>query len=253
MAKSKQTKKFEKKHLKDTIQRRKEFAKVKQKKQIQVKRKARRVEENGSTEKDENGQGKSKASSMGDKFNEMSVDDFFSGGFDMSAEQENNGKKAVSPVTGKRKRDSETRNGQEARIESETTSSDGESGPPTEDHKQQLEKLAKKDPEFYEYLKTNDAELLDFEGDGDIPSIEELASSEDEDVQESQEPQKKQRGNAPGNELAMSLVRKWQTAINEKKSLRSAKELVLAFRAAAHTNDETNTQYKYNLSNPEGE
>ncbi|KAL9088009.1 MAG: hypothetical protein Q9165_006350 [Trypethelium subeluteriae] len=251
MAKSKRTKKFEKNHLKGVLQRRKEFAKVKQSQQLKAKRQARRDEEGRGSKSNGDGSTNPGPPPTADKLRDMTVDDFFSGGFDIPAEATTNGKKTVAPVVGKRKRNLETTKDQNRIQESDDPVSDEEPEAPAEDHKQQLEELAKKDPEFYEYLKANDAELLDFEGNGDIIGIDELAGSEDEAVEEAQIVQGTKGGSARNNELTISLVKKWQLAMNEKKSLRSAKELVLAFRAAAHSNDEATSKHKYSLSNPE--
>ena len=252
MVKSKRTKKFEKKHLKDAIQRRKEHAKIKQKRQIQTQRKARRDDQKKPAENGEHESGKSTAPQTVNKFGEMSVDEFFSGGFDLADEPKSNGKKATASVTKKRKRDSESPNGQDERPHLDSIESDEGSQASVEDHKQQLDNLANFDPEFYKYLVDNAAGLLDFEGDEGPPGIEQLAGSEDEAEEESGRSQGEKGESALENELDISMVKKWQTAMTEKHSLRSAKELVLAFRAAAHSDDETSPRHKYSLTDPDG-
>ena len=252
MAKSKRTKKFEHKHLKDTIQRRKDFAKLKQKKQISAKKKARREGETATPTNGENGTLQSNTSPKTDKFGEMSVDDFFSGGFDIPVEPKNAAKKSASPVTGKRKRDIEGPDGHNKRPEPNGDARDQDSEASAEDHQLQLEELAKKDPEFYEYLRENDAELLEFEGEEGIPGIEDLTGSEDEDAEQSHGPPGRKGAKAFENELSMSTLKKWQAAMAEKHSVRSAKELVLAFRAAAHMDEEMNAKHKYSVSDSEG-
>ncbi|KAI9656542.1 MAG: Nucleolar Complex 2 protein [Bathelium mastoideum] len=248
MAKSKRTKKFEKKHLDDTLRRRKEFAKVKQKKQAVANKKARRSEENGPSKTNENGTGGVGSSPAGDKLGETSVDEFFSGGFDVLAEPKSNKQKTLTSVTGKRKRDTTAANGSDGKFDLNGTAKDSDSESSAEDHKQQLEELAEKDPEFYEYLKENDAELLDFEGADGTLRIDELSGDEDNDAEGL--PGKDSQSDFK-NELTMSTVKKWHSAMAEKHSIRSAKELVLAFRAAAHTDDEADSRHKYSLTDPE--
>src|SRR5450755_2569596 len=82
----KSTRKFEKKHLKDTIDRRKEFAKVKQRHQAKDKKKARkaRQEQDG---QENDGNGESAVTGAAQNLNgqkptdDMNVDEFFQGGF----------------------------------------------------------------------------------------------------------------------------------------------------------------------------
>ena len=78
MAQSKATKKFEKRHLKDTLDRRNGLKKIKQKQQMKAKKKARRAEENGVDHKEEQGdqpkQNRGRQSAK-DAFKDMSVDE----------------------------------------------------------------------------------------------------------------------------------------------------------------------------------
>lgn len=62
-----------------------------------------------------------------------------------------------------------------------------------------LEKLAEQDPEFYEYLKKNDPELLEFQVDED---------EEDEDEDMDAEDSKRRK-------LNKNTIRQWQRAIIE--------------------------------------
>ncbi|KAI5282879.1 Nucleolar Complex 2 protein, partial [Ascosphaera acerosa] len=91
----KATKKFEKKHLKDTIDRRREFAKVKQRHQQQEKKRSRReaaeqkdkekaaAGQDGRAGEKKQGGGRPAVDEKEDKFANMNVDDFFAGGFDL--------------------------------------------------------------------------------------------------------------------------------------------------------------------------
>ncbi|KAJ4292679.1 Nucleolar Complex 2 protein [Kalmusia sp. IMI 367209] len=256
---TKATKKFEKNKLKDVIKKRKDVAKIKQRKQMDAKRKERKARDNALADGVENENDK-KAKSNGakdDAFGDMSMDQFFQGGFQVPEM-----KKSTKIKTGKRKRtpvgddaskdsDVDTTEGASA---AKNADSDSESGDDAETHKEQLAALAEKDPEFYKYLKHNDAELLDFAEDADLAEIDALSASEDEKT-----PRKKRKADKStkdddveltdtNNEVTKKLITKWKSAMQEKSSLRATREVVLAFRSAAHLDDETKEGYKYSIS-----
>ncbi|KAF5010793.1 hypothetical protein F66182_15421, partial [Fusarium sp. NRRL 66182] len=130
MAIKKSTKKFQQRKLGDVLERRKDFAKIKQRHQVNDKRKARNVErrEKAEAEKvvDPEEQAKEQA------FAEMNVDDFFAGAFDIADPKNGKGKKAqkkdVTPKIGKRKRVDESAKDVESEAESaeEEAASDSE-------------------------------------------------------------------------------------------------------------------------------
>ncbi|KAF2668427.1 nucleolar complex protein [Microthyrium microscopicum] len=253
MAKTKSTKKFEGRHLKDTLKKRKDDAKVKQRTKLREKKKTARRAENGDNEEE----APKPKPSKGKELKEMTVDEFFQGGFEVP---EKPGKKRKRGGTGdapSKKRAKapvdETSQDDESEDDSDApdaaggtveNAADDESDESEEDededaHKKQLESLAEKDPEFYKYLKENDAELLDFE-DGDLAEIDQLS-----DEEEAEEPKKEGKDKT----LTLALVNKWEASMTENKSLRTARELVLAFRAAAHLNENNGKEYKYTVTN----
>ncbi|KAF2751208.1 ribosome assembly protein-like protein Noc2 [Sporormia fimetaria CBS 119925] len=243
---SKSTKKFEKHKLKDVLKSRKEHAKIKQKKQMEAKRKERKARDNAPADAID-GEGVTKPRSKDTQDNsidEMSMDQFFSGGFQLPELNKKDSKK--------RKRTPVEKAAQPA--EEDQSGSESDSGDDIDAHKEQLAALSEKDPEFYKYLKENDAELLDFAEDADLAEIDALSASEDEAT-----PRKKQKsskkdeeeGEATGNEITMKLVEKWRSSMEKTSSLRAMKEVVLAFRSAAHLNEETGKQYKYSISDPD--
>jgi hypothetical protein len=256
MANAKSTRKFEKTKLSGVLKQRKEGAKVKQRKQMDLKKKERKSRENARAEDLPGATTKKPASKAAndDALGEMSMDQFFEGGFQMPEMS-----KKTKSKTGKRKRtpvDEET-NGDTAAAGAGDSASDSDSGDDEDAHKEQLADLQKKDPEFYKYLKENDAELLDFAEEADLAEIDALSASEDEAT-----PRKKKKKAAAddsddddvatGNEITKALIQKWKTAMETKSSLRAMREVALAFRTAAHLNDEEGKNYKYSISDPDG-
>ncbi|KAI5285981.1 Nucleolar Complex 2 protein, partial [Ascosphaera atra] len=156
----KATKKFEKKHLKDTLERRRDFAKVKQRHKNKEKKQARR-EDVKKLEEEENAKDTSKKDVGEDKFASMNVDDFFAGGFEIpETPAAAPAKKDVKQKIGKRKRTGEEKKEEEEESEgsgseeSEAEGSDaaGSEASGSEDegdvnaHINQLEALKEKDP-----------------------------------------------------------------------------------------------------------
>ncbi|RHZ49746.1 mRNA-binding ribosome synthesis protein NOC2 [Aspergillus thermomutatus] len=266
----KSTKKFEKKHLKDTLERRKANAKIKQRIHLKEKRKAdnaRARPENGDVEEESPEQRKKQ-----NAFAEMNVDDFFAGGFEIADADADKGKKArkkdVTPKIGKRKR-SEEQKEEEEEVSSAASSEAEEDGGASDDdaesqassgpddfeaHKDQLQALKDKDPEFYKYLKENDAELLDFGEHGDLAEVLELSEDEEEEG-----PAKKKKKaakdededvEAVDNTLTIATVKKWQKLMEEQNSIRAMRQAVLAFRCAAYINEAETQEQKYSISDP---
>ncbi|KAK6612390.1 Nucleolar complex protein 2 [Botrytis cinerea] len=287
MAKStkKSTRKFEKNHLKDTLEKRKDGAKYKQRQQMKAKRTARNAKDAeflGGKEDGEEGS-KPKPSAKEDAFGKMSVDDFFQGGFDVPAKLEKKSKaKKGAEKLGKRKR-TEPEEEEEEEEESSDDSigeapvmSDSEDGDDNDDEgmtgmsKSAMDALAEKDPEFYKYLKENDPEALDFEDDADFAEVDELSGEEDEqpkkkkqkkskkakkeevvEVEEEEEEEQEEAEEEDASEVTKAMVTKWNKAMSEQKSLRAMRQVVLAFRAAAHVNEDDGKEYKYSITNPE--
>ena len=260
MAQTKATKKFEKKHLKDVLERRKKFAKVKQKQQTREKKKAKRAAERPD-EADEDDRPRPTKASNGNPFQQMSVDEFFQGGFEIPKELQLQTKKSKDKPaikTAKRKRDvddededvDEPANEEESvnQPEEEFSESDAESEDDGDDMKEQLDALAKKDPEFYKHLQEEDPELLEF----DAEKFAEIDALSDDGEQ----PKKKQKENdddseedAGGNAVTMAMLDRWEKHMTESHALRHTKEVVLAFKAAAQLNEEDGKKNKYTIPN----
>lgn len=257
--KSKSTKKFEKNRLKDTIDRRKSFAKVKQRHALKDKKRAIKTTKSPSASSTQNKDARENDKSRVD---EMNSDRFFQKDIQIPETEQRVGKlKAVQKdapsQTGKRKRVSEAdensgsdnlTDGDQQSSFSELESVDGEDS----SHKNDLNALAEKDPEFYKFLKENDAELLDFEEDGDLEEVEALSGDEDEDEQ----PTKKRKKGKPSDidedesKITIPMVEKWKASMSEQHSIRALRQTVLAFRAAAHANEE-DQESRYTIGDSE--
>ena len=269
----KSTKKFEKNHLKDVLERRKDFAKIKQRQQIKAKRKARNASDKAKVSDEEQEPAPKKArksaSQNAGPLNEKSVDEYIQDAFQLpelkqkKGKQTNvaNGVKEGSTKTGKRKRDDDAASEELSDpsiseeqgdiFDDEGKESAEEGG--LEMHKDDLDALAEKDPEFYKYLKENDAELLDFDEDG---FEDDQVSEQDESKSKKQKSKKVSHDPAmsPGNvgsEVSMAMVKKWKTALSEQHSLIAMRQIILAFRAAAFVNTDDGKEQKYSISSPE--
>ncbi|CAN8101092.1 unnamed protein product [Discula destructiva] len=260
---AKATKKFESKHLKGVLDKRKTEKKTKQRAQVKAKKQTKRSKDSeyfkGPTADGEDGAEKKKSRKQHDAtVSGMSVDDFFSGGFEIIDKKADAQKKAGK--LGKRKRDADAdsddgsdADGAPGSVGSSAADSDDEDVGMS---KGALDALAKDDPEFYKYLQENDPEALDFDENVDLAELDDLSSG-DEDAQ----PKKKRKKAAEAdsddefssrNELTKPMVARWKASMDDKKSLKAARQAVLAFRSAAHLNeeDEENRQ-KYTISSPE--
>ncbi|KAL9596360.1 MAG: hypothetical protein Q9219_005838, partial [cf. Caloplaca sp. 3 TL-2023] len=266
----KATKKFEKNRLKDTLERRKEFAKIKQRNQVKAKKKAKNAKDNATAIDPEATPASNTQPKKHDDFNNMSVDQFFQGGFELPELKKTKPTTKSKPgalATRKRKRGSDDASSHKSNSSSEVDNyplSDEEQKSEDQgridNHQVDLDALAQKDPDFYKYLQENDAELLDF-GDGDLAEVDQL--SEDE------KPKKKQRKGGTGPieddtvqdenaeeingqvNVTVAMVLKWKTAMVEQQSLRAMRQVVLAFRTAAFANADDGKEHKYTVSDPD--
>lgn len=268
----KSTKKFEKNHLKDTLGKRKEVAKIKQRHQVKAKKKARSAKDDALASDGKVHVAEEQPQSKDEKkFNGMTEDQFFQEGFQLP--ELKNPKRAAnlklpSPSIGKRKRNSDARD-----LEGSGSSSEGDHQVFTDQeaasdeegigtHQEDLDALATKDPDFYKYLQENDAELLDFAG-GDLAEVDQL--SEDDTPKKKQKKSKRLRRESPEEEVqeevveestgqtevTTAMVSQWKTAMAEQHSLRAMRRVVLAFRTAAYVNADDDKELRYSISSPE--
>ncbi|KIW30974.1 uncharacterized protein PV07_02660 [Cladophialophora immunda] len=232
---TKATKKFEKNRLKDTIERRKEFAKVKQRHQLKAKKKQRAAQR--SKEEDDDAQSDEEADDNGAEA--MNQDEFFRDAVDIPGPET----KTLKNKSVKRKREENVADQPE---DAESNGSEDE----IEGHKTQLAALAEKDPEFYKYLQENDAELLEFDEDDDLAAVDDLSEEEPPPKKQKTRDAQKDDPETP-DDVTLSMVKKWKTSLTEQFSIRALRQVVLAFRAAAHADDEEDKVFKYNIASPE--
>ena len=213
---SKATKKFEKNHLGKVIERRKIQKKNNQKFGKKVGKDAKKalaqeiVQEEGAKKK-------AVGSKKGDLFDNMTMDEFLNTPADNMMQVD--GPHDVQ----------------------ESDEADGQEGPGDElekSHREGLEGLKEKDPKFYEFLKQNDRELLEFDPDDLV--VEDDDEEEEEPVE---------------GGLTKEILARWEKLMVEEKSLGALKKVLIAVRNAASnvTGEEPqNGNTKYVLTDPEG-
>nr|XP_010918462.1 nucleolar complex protein 2 homolog [Elaeis guineensis] len=101
------------------------------------------------------------------------------------------------------------------------------------EHVEQLERLKEKDPEFYQYLKEHDQELLEFD-DEDIDEGEGTDLEEDVESQPTHEREQKPQAKV----ITTAMVDSWCKAVKERDKLGAVRCLLRAFRTACHYGDD---------------
>lgn len=219
---SKSTKKFQSKHLKHTIEHRREVQKHNKKMGSRKKK---------SSSNDDSEDTRPKGGQPKEVFEDMPVDEFFAGGFEVPKEK--NKKKKVQS-------------------DEEESSSEEED---EEAMQHDLKNLAEKDPDFYNYLQENDKDLLDFEGVNPLDAMSEDEDEEDEEDEEEEKPEKpvkKTKAEAAASkkiEITPKLVKQWQEQLN-KPSTKTIKNISMAFKAAVNINNANDEDYKYSVTDP---
>lgn len=216
MAKTtKSTKKFQRKHLKGELERRKDFQKRKQKIQ------SRRGKSNnkGGTHDVKND------AQENEVFDDMPVDEFLEKGFEVPQKKEER-----TPQS-----------------EEESSSSEDE-----ETMQQDLNNLKEKDPEFYKYLENNDKDLLDFEGLNPLDEIEDGSDQVENDAEAKGGLNEIDSTSGSGEILHITsqVVDSWASQL-QSPSIKVLKNISLAFKAAVNINKVGEEDYKYKITDPE--
>ncbi|KAL4071645.1 Noc2p family-domain-containing protein [Scleroderma yunnanense] len=161
------------------------------------------------------------ASEDDDKAKGMSVDDFLGAKF-MDDDEENDAEHSDSD-----QEDEENMADDQSFASIDDLEDEGTA------HAMELSKLAERDPEFYKYLQEHDRELLDFDPN---------QSNEDEDEEDEDEDDQRDEDADMDEDtlpiLTHDILRGWQKALLEHRSLRALRKLLIAFRSAAHMNEE---------------
>lgn len=122
-------------------------------------------------------------------------------------------------------------------------------------HLHELSALAQKDPEFYKYLQENDRELLDFDPGQDGAEVDSEGEDDGGFDMDGVEGDDGEDDRLPP--LTMGILKGWQKALLEvrrqlffspssntdfkflqQRSLRALRKLLIAFRSAAHMNED---------------
>ncbi|SCU89451.1 LAFA_0E18140g1_1 [Lachancea sp. 'fantastica'] len=231
---SKATKKFQTKHLKHTLDHRKKQKQHAEKTKGRRGNKTAEEKENAALSKQDQQLLKS---SKEEVFKDMSVEDFFAGGFEVP--------KASKAKPAKQQK------------EEDVSSSEDEEG-----MVENMASLAEKDPEFYKYLQENDKALLNFQGTNPLDGIsdgDEDGDEEEEQAQGEDDEEEKEEADAAGKnkdssqtvEVDLKLVRKWKKELSATTlNVKLVRNIVSAFKAAVNANkEELVDSYKFAVIN----
>ncbi|XWS57409.1 hypothetical protein CRYUN_Cryun09bG0171700 [Craigia yunnanensis] len=109
------------------------------------------------------------------------------------------------------------------------------------EHKEQLEWLQKKDPEFYQYLQEHGKDLLTFDDediDDDVDvDMEDVETQLDHEIQQLDIPEEEEKPSK--NILTTAMVDYWCNSIRQDEKLSAVRSLMKAFRTACHYGDDT--------------
>lgn len=215
---SKATRKFQKKHLKHTIEHRKE---------VQKHNKKIGSRKNGNKSVRDGNDSSSQKAKNAEVFEDMPIDEFFDSGFEVP----------------------KTRHTKPSNV-SDDSGLESSEEEDEEQMREEMNNLASKDPAFYNYLKENDSQLLDFEEMNPLDAI-----SDDEDDEGSA---KEEDGDNSGSdtektskiEITPALVKGWKKKL-EEPSVGVIRNICIAFKAAVNAHVEDEGDYKYTITDPD--
>ncbi|KNZ62345.1 hypothetical protein VP01_1282g6 [Puccinia sorghi] len=117
--------------------------------------------------------------------------------------------------------------------------------------KMDLEMLKEKDPEFYKFLQENDKALLEFD-DNEPDSEDDDPRDDDNPASDAASEEDKTAGPTGSKSpktvlLTKELLRTWQKAILENRSMRALRKLLLAFKSAAFSSTSNSTDLPFSI------
>lgn len=238
---SKATKKFQNKHLKHTLEHRREVQK--HNKKIALRKKGKSGSEP---------QAPPEKRTARETFSDMSVEQFFEGGFEIPKP-----KKGTKIPSNEGEDDDESDSDEmsvdqadEDEEEEEEENEDDASGYSSEEEDdatmaKNMEGLKEKDPEFFKYLQENDEKLLDFEAVNPLDAI----SDDDESGAEEEEDAAVKSSKKPQTDITLALVNRWEAQLQDKPSAKIVQNVVSAFKAVINL-DSDDKESMYTLNDP---
>ncbi|XP_023742150.1 nucleolar complex-associated protein 2 [Lactuca sativa] len=119
-------------------------------------------------------------------------------------------------------------------------------------HKSQLQRLSEKDPEFYEYLKEHDKELLEFddEEDGETDMDDDDNTQEGQDEEDETQSSTKKDQESSTKAVTSEMVDSWIKTIHEERRIGAIRSIMRAFRSACHCGDDDSESKLSSMSFP---
>ncbi|VEU21763.1 DEKNAAC102479 [Brettanomyces naardenensis] len=216
---SKATKKFNKKHLKHTLEQRKKSQDYKKKIGARgTKRSSNKGSSNGSMAKN------------GEIFKDLDVEKYF--------------EKGIEPPKEKHEKKQAKKEEQDEDDDEDAESSDSDA----EMDQKDLDDLEKEDPEFYKYLQDNDKALLDFQPMNPLDAIDDDDDDDEEEDEEADAGKEKITNiEAPVVDVTIEMVKEWESNLKSSQpNIKGMKHVVIAFKSAV--NIETDRQYRYRVT-----